>query len=243
LDNIAELARAVAEDPAVNFDTDDSHPMDRLAAFVDRACLTGQDSDLPEHGEDEGRVTLLTAHLCKGLEFPVVFCSGMCEGGFPHHLARDREEDLEEERRLVYVAFTRAMEELYVTRPRRRLVMGTGFQPAEPSRFLDEIPDEVLDGDKAAIPSWLRARRRMNADAPEPSSDKPAVPTGAYRTESPESAEDLRPGTRVLHPTFGTGVIRRCEGAAANLKLHIFFDRHGSKSVYARYARLEVVLS
>ncbi len=243
LDNIAELARAVAEDPAVNFDTDDSHPMDRLAAFVDRACLTGQDSDLPEHGEDEGRVTLLTAHLCKGLEFPVVFCSGMCEGGFPHHLARDREEDLEEERRLVYVAFTRAMEELYVTRPRRRLVMGTGFQPAEPSRFLDEIPDEVLDGDKAAIPSWLRARRRMNADAPEPSSDKPAVPTGAYRTESPESAEDLRPGTRVLHPTFGTGVIRRCEGAAANLKLHIVFDRHGSKSVYARYARLEVVLS
>jgi DNA helicase-2/ATP-dependent DNA helicase PcrA len=242
LDNVGELARAVAEDPAVNFESEDTHPLDRLQAFVDRACLTGQADDLPDSDVDEGRVTLLTAHLCKGLEFPVVFCTGMFEGGFPHSLSREREEDLEEERRLVYVAFTRAMEVLFVTRPRRRLVMGTGFQPTQGSRFLDEIPDEVLTGDTASGPTWIRASQGATSrPIPSPAAAVPVF-EGSIRTECPESAEDLQPGTRVLHPTFGTGVIRRCEGAAGNLKLHIVFDRHGSKSVYARYARLEVVL-
>jgi DNA helicase-2/ATP-dependent DNA helicase PcrA len=242
LDNIQELARAVAEDPAAAFGAEDAHPLDRLQSFIDRACLTGQDSDLPDNSDTEGPVTLLTAHLCKGLEFPVVFCTGMSEGGFPHHLARDKEEDLEEERRLVYVAFTRAEKELFVTRPRRRLVMGTGFQAAEPSRFLDEIPDELLVGDKEKKPSWMRKRPAAKSANLPVQGDTPAVPDGVFRTETPQSVDDLGPGTRVLHPTFGMGVIRRCEGAAGNLKLHIVFDRHGAKAVYARYARLEVLL-
>lgn len=238
LENVAELARAVEEEPVMPSEGGEPHPMDRLQAFVDRASLAGQSDELPDESAQDGQVTLLTAHLAKGLEFPVVFCTGMVEGGFPHHLSREREEDLEEERRLVYVAFTRAMRELIITRPRRRLQMGQGFQPVEPSRFLDEIPQDVITGDTSAAPSW---RRRVASAPAEP--PKPAAPQGMFRTMEPQGPEDFSPGTRVMHPTFGTGVIRKCEGRPENLKLHIAFDRHGPKAVYARYARLEVLIS
>jgi len=246
LENIGELAQAVAEDPVMELGDADPHPLDRLQAFIDRACLAGQADELPDDPQEEGMVTLLTAHLAKGLEFPVVFCTGMYEGGFPHHLSREREEDLEEERRLVYVAFTRAEKELIISRPRRRLQMGQGFQAVEASRFLDEIPDSVLTGDpgdaagKARRRSALRPRAGGESAAQVP--PKPVVPSGMYRTMEPSGPGALTPGTRVLHPTFGTGVIRRCEGSPENLKLHIAFDRHGPKAVYARFARLEVVL-
>jgi len=240
LENVAELARAVEEEPIFQADEIDPNPVDRLQAFVDRACLAGQSDELPDEDLGEGQVTLLTAHLAKGLEFPVVFCTGMVEGGFPHHLSREREEDLEEERRLVYVAFTRAMSELVITRPRRRLVMGQGFQTVEPSRFLEEIPAEVITGDTAPAPSW---RRRERSTPDEEAAPAQAQPQGLFRTMEPEGPGDFAPGTRVMHPTFGTGVIRKCEGRPENLKLHIAFDRHGAKAVYARYARLEVVLS
>jgi DNA helicase-2/ATP-dependent DNA helicase PcrA len=240
LENVSELARAVEEEPILDGEGSD-HPMDRLQAFVDRASLAGQSDELPEEDRNDGQVTLLTAHLAKGLEFPVVFCTGMVEGGFPHHLSREREEDLEEERRLVYVAFTRAMRELIITRPRRRLVMGQGFQTVEPSRFLDEIPEHVITGDISRAPSWKLRRKPPVDQTAEPV--KPAVPQGLFRTVEPEGPEDLSPGTRVMHPTFGTGVIRKAEGGPANLKLHIAFDKHGSKAVFARYARLEVLVS
>ena len=245
LENIQELARAVEEEPIFAEAGKDPHPMDRLQAFVDRASLAGQADELPEEEQRDGQVTLLTAHLAKGLEYPVVFCTGMVEGGFPHHLSREREEDLEEERRLVYVAFTRAMRELIITRPRRKLQMGQGFQPVEASRFLDEIPDGVISGDKSQTPSWRRrvspAPRRDAEDVAQ-APPKPAVPRGMFRTMEPEGPGSFTPGTRVMHPTFGTGVIRRCEGSPENLKLHIAFDRHGPKAVYARYARLELVV-
>mgnify|MGYP003952047089 CR=1 FL=1 len=252
LENIQELARAVEEDGYA----DDAHPMDRLQAFLDRASLTGQDADLPDADNDDGAITLLTAHLCKGLEFPVVFCAGLVEGGFPHHRAREKESDLEEERRLVYVAFTRAMERLYLTRARRRLVMGMGFQVADPSRFLDEIPTEVMGGDKEEDrPAWARTADRGFGSASGMSSARfpattrrsrapePAKRPDDLRTFIPEDANEFQPGVRVMHPTFGLGEIQRVEGVQQSLKLHIRFDRHGSKSVYARFAKLEVVLS
>ena len=245
LENLAELARAVEDEGAGD---PELHPMDRLQAFIDRASLSGQSDELPEEDRTEGAVTLLTAHLAKGLEFPVVFCVGMVEGGFPHHRAREREEDLEEERRLVYVAFTRAMARLYVTRAERRMVMGMGYQHAEPSRFLDEIPSHLLGGDKpAARPAWATpssgfssnrfptAARTMRRPA---AAERPAD----LRTFTPESVEEFQPGTRVMHPTFGLGEIQRVEGRSQSLKLHIRFDRYGAKSVYAQFAKLEVVL-
>ena len=245
LENLSELARAVEDEGEAD---PDAHPLDRLQAFIDRASLSGQSDELPDEDRAEGAVTLLTAHLAKGLEFPVVFCVGMVEGGFPHHRAREKEEDLEEERRLVYVAFTRAMSRLYVTRAQRRLVMGMGFQHAEPSRFLDEIPEALLGGDKpAARPAWAAAASgySTNRFPTGPRTQRrpaPAQRPADLRTFTPESAEEFQPGTRVMHPTFGVGEIKRVEGRSQNLKLHIRFDQHGSKSVYARFAKLEVVL-
>ena len=137
LENIHELARAIEEEQVVTEGADD--PLVRLQDFLDRASLAGQADELPDEG-DGGRVTLLTGHLCKGLEFPVVFVAGMHEGGFPHWNARESEEDVEEERRLVYVAMTRAQRLLYLTRSRRRLKPGQGWQDVAASRFLGEIP-------------------------------------------------------------------------------------------------------
>jgi len=221
--------------------------MDRLQNFIDRASLSGQSDELPEGQNNEGAVTLLTAHLAKGLEYPVVFCVGMVEGGFPHHRARDQEKDLEEERRLVYVAFTRAMQRLYLTRARRRLVMGMGYQAAEPSRFLEEIPEAVLGGDKEpSRPAWATNTGFSTAQFPRPTrrrAIKPVERPADLRTFSPEDPSEFQPGTRVMHPTFGLGEISRVEGVQQNLKLHIRFESHGAKSVYARFAKLEVVLN
>ena len=140
LGNIHELARAIEEDQEEEVDEgDDADPFVRLQDFLDRASLTAQSDELPDDDE-AGRVTLLTGHLCKGLEFPVVVVAGMFEGGFPHWNARELEEDVEEERRLVYVAMTRAQRLLVLSRSRRRLRPGQGFQDVAPSRFLSEIP-------------------------------------------------------------------------------------------------------
>jgi len=245
LENLSELARAVEDEGEAD---PDAHPLDRLQAFIDRASLSGQSDELPDEDRAEGAVTLLTAHLAKGLEFPVVFCVGMVEGGFPHHRARDKEEDLEEERRLVYVAFTRAMSRLYVTRAQRRLVMGMGYQHADPSRFLDEIPEDLIGGDKpAARPAWATAAtgystNRFPTTSRAQRRPEPAQRPADLRTFTPESPDEFQPGTRVMHPTFGLGEIKRVEGRSQNLKLHIRFEQHGSKSVYARFAKLEVVL-
>ena len=139
LNNILELSRAIEEDQEEAVEQGDADPFVRLQDFLDRASLTAQADELPDDNAD-GRVTLLTAHLCKGLEFPVVVVAGMHEGGFPHWAAMQMEADIEEERRLVYVAMTRAQKLLVLSRPRRKMRPGQGFQDVGPSRFLSEIP-------------------------------------------------------------------------------------------------------
>ncbi len=143
LNNVLELARAIEEEQEVVGGRENDDPFAVLQDFLDRASLSAQADELPDDDE-EGRVTLLTAHLCKGLEFPLVVVAGMFEGGFPHWNAREREEDIEEERRLVYVAMTRAQRLLVMSRARRRLRPGEGFQDVAASRFLTEIPRENL---------------------------------------------------------------------------------------------------
>lgn len=143
LNNVLELARAIEEDQEVTDGEDAADPFVRLQDFLDRASLSAQSDELPDDDE-QGRVTLLTAHLCKGLEFPLVAVAGMHEGGFPHWNARESEHEVEEERRLVYVAMTRAQRMLVLTRPRRRLRPGAGFEDVAASRFLKEIPREHL---------------------------------------------------------------------------------------------------
>ena len=142
VENLAELhsvAGAFAADA----------PGGTLADFLERVALVADSDQVPAEGERGGQVTLMTVHTAKGLEFPVVFVTGMEDGTFPHQRSLGDESELEEERRLAYVAITRAREHLYLTRAAVRSAWGTP-QEMPPSRFLDDIPAELLDLRRAA---------------------------------------------------------------------------------------------
>ena len=142
VENLAELhsvAGAFAADA----------PGGTLADFLERVALAADSDQVPAEGERGGQVTLMTVHTAKGLEFPVVFVTGMEDGTFPHQRSLGDESELEEERRLAYVAITRARERLYLTRAAVRSAWGTP-QEMPPSRFLDDIPAELLDVRRAA---------------------------------------------------------------------------------------------
>ena len=142
VENLAELhsvAGAFAADA----------PVGTLADFLERVALVADSDQVPAEGERGGQVTLMTVHTAKGLEFPAVFVTGMEDGTFPHQRSLGDESELEEERRLAYVAITRARERLYLTRAAVRSAWGTP-QEMPPSRFLDDIPAELLDVRRAA---------------------------------------------------------------------------------------------
>ena len=142
VENLAELhsvAGAFAADA----------PTGTLADFLERVALVADSDQVPAEGECGGQVTLMTVHTAKGLEFPAVFVTGMEDGTFPHQRSLGDESELEEERRLAYVAITRARERLYLTRAAVRSAWGTP-QEMPPSRFLDDIPAELLDVRRAA---------------------------------------------------------------------------------------------
>ena len=124
-------------------------PTGTLADFLERIALVADSDQVPAEGERGGQVTLMTVHTAKGLEFPAVFVTGMEDGTFPHQRSLGDETELEEERRLAYVAITRARERLYLTRAAVRSAWGTP-QEMPPSRFLDDIPAELLDVRRAA---------------------------------------------------------------------------------------------
>ena len=272
LENIQELIRAM--EAARDEEADENEtPLERLQRFLDRATLTSPTEDIPN--ADAGCITLLTAHLAKGLEFPVVFVVGMYEGGFPHFRSLEKEEDIEEERRLVYVAFTRAKQKLFVTRPRRRMSFAGGEvtrADTDPSRFLSEIPTALMDygqtggvsrrsrqsglfgqgsrservkrlGFTGQSPRGSSSRRSSRASSAAARLTAPPPLTGTYQTITPEDPSELKPGTRVIHPKFGPGIIRSRVGSPSNPKLQIHFDRHGPKNILARYANLEIVLT
>ncbi len=197
---------------------------ERLARFLEEAALV---SDWDRQDASRDRLTLMTLHTSKGLEFPVVFIVGLEEGIFPHQRALDDPDELEEERRLCYVGMTRARERLYLLRAERRLRFGTvSERPA--SRFLDEIPETMT---RALLPA-IRAPRRV-ASGP--------VVDYSYSQEVVDDGEGLTAGTRVRHPTFGVGIVRRSEGRGDGEKLSVQFARAGMKKLIRRYANLEIV--
>src|SRR6202162_3909693 len=163
-----------------------------------------------------GAVTLSTLHAAKGLEFPAVFIVGLEEGYLPHGESREDAEELEEERRLLYVGMTRAKDELTLTLAGRRLVYGK-VQYRTPSRFVEEIPAatlEMLSPPRAVRPTIFEHE-------PE---DEPSPP--------------LVRGRRVRHPRYGYGVILAQEGSGEETRLTVYFDRAGKKKFVARYADL-----
>ena len=235
VENLRELL-AGAEDFTVTNAGPEDEGRSLVELFLDQVALVS-DVDSAELGDE--KVSLMTVHSAKGLEFPVVAVVGMEEGIFPHQASSRDPRAVEEERRLCYVAMTRAMQDLtlYWAEERRRygaLTFGV------PSRFLREIPTQHLRGDA------LDAPRRERLDFGSRPSRRSAASSGrsldySYDQSSPGDDEDgLRPGQRVTHPIFGGGSVLEVIGAGPKRKLRIRFDRAGIKTVLLRYANLEL---
>ena len=235
LANLMELVSA-----ARDYEMRDPEPS--LGGFVDRLSLLSETDE--EQGAPEARIWLMTLHAAKGLEFPAVFMVGMEEGLFPHTRSQDDEEELEEERRLCYVGMTRAQTRLILTSAARRRVFGE-YRSSEPSRFLDEIPSELVQVVEPVFstpaPEWTtagrprRGRRRYGSPA-----DKEEVqPDYGYSYEDEnQSVISVSPGTRVSHPTFGVGTILSVEPLTDDIKLTVRFANVGRKTLRAKYAKL-----
>ena len=200
-----------------------------LAAFLERVALVADADSIPDGGD--GVVTLMTLHTAKGLEFPVVFLTGMEDGLFPHSRALADPKELEEERRLAYVGVTRARSRLYVTRATVRSAWGAPTHNP-PSRFLDEIPENLLD--------WRRTGMSFT-----PSSTTRQAPqtfktsTVAARSKRSRSVIALAPGDRVVHDGFGMGTVVTVDGDGEKSVASVDFGSGGVKRLLLRYAPLE----
>ena len=208
-----------------------------LQDYLEQVALV---TDLDAYDRSDERITLMTLHAAKGLEFPVVFMAGMEEGLFPHSRTVDDGDALEEERRLCYVGMTRAMEKLYLTRARRRRIYGT-YQFNPPSRFLAEIPTHLFDEEpvvnKVAASQHnlaglfeLAIEETIAEEAEKPFAEVEVVP---------DAEEGLQLGMRVRHVKFGVGKVCRLEGSGENQKVTIYFNSVGSKKLLLKFAGLE----
>jgi DNA helicase-2/ATP-dependent DNA helicase PcrA len=210
-----------------------------LAEFLEQVALVADSDEIPEDGEGDGVVTLMTLHTAKGLEFPVVFLTGMEDGVFPHMRSLGKTKELEEERRLAYVGITRARERLYLTRSQLRSAWGQP-QHNPPSRFLEEIPDQYVD--------WRRTGTGLGASAPVRTAATPSSGAGgarrgtggfATRRTSDRPVISLSPGDRVTHDTFGLGTVISVQGEGSRAEATIDFGGDKPKRLLLRYAPVE----
>jgi DNA helicase-2/ATP-dependent DNA helicase PcrA len=218
-----------------------------LGAFLERVALVADSDQIPdqdENGENAGVVTLMTLHTAKGLEFPIVFLTGLEDGVFPHMRSLGDQGELEEERRLAYVGLTRARERLYVSRAVVRSAWGApAHNPA--SRFLDELPVDLVDWRRteAAQTSWNRpvlpSLPNRNAGAPTRRFGTAAIRADAATKASKREIPSLAPGDRVLHDSFGMGNVVTLEGMGDNAVASIDFGSEGVKRLLLRYAPVE----
>jgi DNA helicase-2/ATP-dependent DNA helicase PcrA len=201
-----------------------------LGNFLERVALI---SDADQLASAAGRVTLMTLHTSKGLEFPVVFIAGMEEGLFPLMRPQDSTHEIEEERRLCYVGMTRARRLLYLTNALSRELYGNR-QDAVPSRFLKEIDQALIRriAPENARPGVLRPPSR------EPYVD---YTDSQLPDEDGAAPASLDIGAKVYHPTFGRGVIKRREGRGEGTKAWIAFERGGLKLLVLKYANLRAI--
>lgn len=244
LENIDELVSK-----AVDYWDNQEHPS--LNEFLEQVALV---ADIDQMDDSENRVTLMTLHSAKGLEFPVVYLSGMEDGLFPSSMAifSDDRADLEEERRLAYVGITRAKERLVLTGSRRRMVNGeTRF--AKVSRFVDEIPPELIEKEqkntyerrnehaKPTEPSWKQRQGQLGVSKFGMKST-PAVPAfGKAFTVEKAGSLDYGPGDRVRHIKFGEGTVVSVQDGGRDFEVKVNFDKVGEKKMFASFAKLQKV--
>ena len=190
-----------------------------LASFLAHASLEAGEH---QSGEGQEAVQLMTVHAAKGLEFDVVFISGLEQGLFPHENAAQERDGLEEERRLMYVALTRARQRLYLSCAQTRMLHGQ-TRYCVPSAFLEEIPEALL--------------RKINR-APAYSASAPARAASPATADAQTSANGLRVGQSVQHAKFGLGVIVAAEGRGADARVQVNFGSAGMKWLALEYAKL-----
>ena len=248
VENLGELvavAREFADEPVAppSDDPADLRPASPgVPEFLERVALVADSDQIPDADEDGGGVvTLMTLHTAKGLEFPVVFLTGMEDGVFPHMRSLGDQTELEEERRLAYVGLTRARQRLYVSRALVRSAWGApSHNPA--SRFLDELPSDLVDWRRTESEqtSWTRSvmsqlpTRRTTASF----GSKAAVADASAKGKQRE-VPSLTPGDRVTHDSFGMGSVVAVEGAGDRAVASIDFGSHGVKRLLLRYAPVE----
>ena len=218
-ENIGELL-------SVAKDFQDTNPTGTVEDFLEQVALV---NDVDSFEQEESKVTLMTLHAAKGLEFPIVFLGGLEEGLFPHSRTLMNPEEIEEERRLAYVGITRAEKELYISNATTRTVFGRTSSYL-PSRFIDEIPEELVDG--------LRAKRKVPDDI------KRHVPQHMSVTSRPvtkpivrnEVNADWKIGDTAIHSKWGNGKVINVAGEGAGMKLTIEFPTQGVRVVMAKFA-------
>jgi DNA helicase-2/ATP-dependent DNA helicase PcrA len=198
-----------------------------------------------EQGTKDARIWMMTLHSAKGLEFPTVVLAGLEEGLFPHSRSTEDVEELEEERRLCYVGMTRARQALVLTGAARRRIFGE-YQSSEPSRFIDEVPAELIDRIPASYSSsqyqghFPHYEFRTNPyGRGGRGRARESEPVYAYEDEDQTTGMALRPGMRVKHPQFGIGSVVTVEPLDDDTKLVVRFNAVGVKTLRAKYARLE----
>jgi DNA helicase-2/ATP-dependent DNA helicase PcrA len=234
---------------------------DVLTSFLDHISLV---SDLDQLDGEKG-VSLMTLHSAKGLEFRAVVVAGLEDGILPHFNSQGGREDVEEERRLLYVGMTRARERLYLSCCRRRRIAGR-YQDQEESPFLRELPDKLIDersspqlygnerydsrtqgiysffGGGAAGGGATPGTAPRRTPVPAPSSARPGE-----RVVVPEpqptvvNRRQIRRGSRVRHSTLGQGVVLELDGQGDDAKITVFFDRSGKRKLVAKFANLEML--
>ena len=223
-ENLKELVNSV-----VDYEGTAEKPT--LEGYLDQVSLVA-DADKLE--DDRNCVTLMTMHNAKGLEFPIVFITGMEEGLFPHNNSMEQDEEVQEERRLCYVGMTRAMDILYLTGAACRTVYGTP-QWRAPSRFLSEIPKEMIQftGKAAGIVATqgglyeVANSKKQFDELKDPEWDDDAV------------VSPFALGETVKHKKFGKGMVISLAGAGEDLKITVSFPNHGKKQLLAKMANLE----
>jgi DNA helicase-2/ATP-dependent DNA helicase PcrA len=258
VENIEELVNVIIE-----FEKGEEEVS--LETFLDKVSLV---SDVDLYEDKGNRVSLMTLHCAKGLEYPCVFITGMEDGLLPHHRRGEEIQDIEEERRLFYVGMTRARERLFLSRAERRHTFGVGHANL-PSRFLDEIPSDLIrfegkeenwkdlfsyEPSESWAPRFSYGERTRGKKAPgeevhfvEPEwhedhySQESPVPSHDEIVISPEGFFHLKIGMKVRHPKFGDGRVRSVEGRDEEQKATILFQSVGSKRLKVSVAHLEIL--
>ncbi|MET9128466.1 DNA helicase PcrA [Streptomyces antibioticus] len=241
IENLQELAAVALE---FEQESGEGEETGSLSDFLERVALVADSDQIPDEDEDgSGVITLMTLHTAKGLEFPVVFLTGMEDGVFPHMRALGQTKELEEERRLAYVGITRARERLYLTRSTLRSAWGQpSYNP--PSRFLEEIPGTHVDWKRTGAAAPVSSGPVSGVAASLSSSRSRSSASGASGFATRRGAAEkpvvaLSVGDRVTHDQFGLGTVVGVKGTGANAEATIDFGDTKPKRLLLRYAPVE----